>query len=253
MGTGTSQGIPFIGCSCEVCKSTDLRDARLRSSILLQLGDVNIVIDTGPDFRQQMLRNKVEHLNAIFITHEHNDHIAGLDDIRPFNFKQKESMPIYTSQRVANELKKKFDYIFEEEKYPGAPSVSINLISEKTFSVNGFLIEPIHYHHGHVPVLGFRVGDLAYLTDIKTIEKNQEAKLKGVNTLIVSALHQKEHHSHFNLQEALSFIEKVNAKQSFLTHISHRMGTFNDASKLLPNGVQIAYDGLEVDISLQID
>lgn len=244
LGTGTSQGIPVIGCTCPVCISTDPKDKRLRCSLLLEVGETNIVIDTGPDFRQQMLTHHVSHLNAVLLTHEHNDHIIGLDDIRPFNFKQKFAMPIFALERVINEVMQKFEYVFEEVKYPGSPSVEMHKIRDTIFEVNKIKIEPIHYHHGNLPVVGFRIGDLAYLTDIKTIDKDQIQKLENLNTLIVSALHHREHHSHFNLDEALQFIQMIKPQESYLTHISHRMGTFKEVSETLPSNVHLAYDGL---------
>ena len=214
------------------------------------MGDTNIVIDTGPDFRQQMLRQKVKYLDAIFITHEHNDHIAGLDDIRPFNFMQREAIPLFTSARVIENLKCKYNYIFGEEKYPGAPSVNLCEIGEDTFTIEGIEIKPIHYMHGRMPVIGFKVGDLAYLTDIKSIEKKELSKLMDLNCLVVSALQRREHHSHFNLNEALAFIEKVKPKNAYLTHISHSMGSYAEVNKILPKGVHLAYDGLELDFNL---
>jgi len=211
---------------------------------------MNIVIDTGPDFRQQMLRQRVGHLNAILLTHEHNDHVAGLDDIRPFNFMQRESISVFTSSRVIEDLKSKYHYIFAEDKYPGAPSIQLNEIRDDSFMIQKIAIQPIHYMHGNMPVIGFRIGDLAYLTDIKYIKEKEMAKLTGVKTLIVSALHRSEHHSHFNLDEALRFIKKVNPQAAYLTHISHLMGCYSEVSKTLPMGVHLAYDGLQIGINL---
>lgn len=250
LGTGTSQGIPVIGCACEVCNSKNALNFRLRSSIYLDLNGTSIVIDTGPDFRQQMLKNKVRHLDAILITHEHNDHIAGLDDIRPFNFMQKKDMLLYSTPRVSKELRKRFDYVFSSNKYPGAPSVEIVPIDKEAFKINGNSIQPIHYMHGNVPVLGFRIGDLAYLTDIKTINEEELRKLKHLKTLIVSALHHEEHHSHLNLTQALELIKVINPEIAYLTHISHRMGLSEVISMQLPEGIQFAYDGLTIDINL---
>ena len=250
MGTGTSQGVPVIGCKCEVCQSKDNKDIRLRSSALLCLGDVNIVIDTGPDFRQQMLIQKVDHLSAILITHEHNDHVAGLDDIRPFNFMQREAITVYTTSRVMDDLKIKYAYVFAETKYPGAPSVDFHKIGHEPFMIRDVEIHPIHFMHGRMPVVGFKVGDFAYLTDIKSIEEKEAAKLVGIKTLVVSALHHKEHHSHFNLTEALAFIERINPQKAYLTHISHSMGCSITVNKSLPKGVQLAHDGLDIDINL---
>jgi phosphoribosyl 1,2-cyclic phosphate phosphodiesterase len=250
LGTGTSQGVPIIGCTCEVCLSNEDKDVRLRSSALLSIGSSNIIIDTGPDFRQQMLRHKVDHLDGILLTHEHNDHVAGLDDIRPFNYMQKESIALFTSRRVIDDLKTKYNYIFAEERYPGAPSINLNEIGQESFMIDQVSFQPIHYMHGSVPVIGFRVGDMAYITDIKFIEDTEIEKLKGVRNLIVGALHHRAHHSHFNLSEALTFAQKVNPEYVYITHISHYMGCYTAVNKTLPKGVQLAYDGLEIEISL---
>ncbi len=249
LGTGTSQGVPMIGCTCEVCVSSNAHDARLRSSILLSIGNKNIVVDTGPDFRQQMLRAKVNHLDAILITHEHNDHIAGLDDIRPFNFMQKKALDLFASSKVLVDIKTKFDYVFSADKYPGAPSINLHEIGESDLTVAGIEIVPIHYMHGSLPVIGFRYNEFAYLTDIKSIESSELKKLDGLSTLVISALHHQVHHSHFNLEEALQFISMVNPKRAYLTHISHRMGLAESVNELLPTHVSLAYDGLELSIA----
>lgn len=246
LGTGTSQGVPVIGCKCEVCLSTNPKDKRLRTSAFLQINDSNIVIDVGPDFRQQMLSNQIDKLDAVLISHQHNDHIIGLDDLRPFNFMQDGSMPIYASQAVIDDILLRFDYAFALDKYPGAPSFETNEIDELPFDVAGSRIIPIKYLHGSMTVRGFRIDNFAYLTDIKTIEKKEIQKLKGLSTLVLSALHHTEHHSHFNLKEALAFIKLLSPKKAYLTHLSHRMGAYNDVSKLLPENVSVGFDGLEI-------
>ncbi len=236
----------MIGCQCDVCLSQNSKDKRLRTSALIVVGDVHIAIDAGPDFRQQMLNYNVSHLDAVLITHQHNDHIIGLDDVRPFNFMQREAMPLYASNEVLKEIRLKFDYAFAEEKYPGAPSFETYEINKATFNVKGVDIEPIHYMHGNLPVIGFKINDLAYLTDIKSISSQETGKLLNLNTLIISALHHSEHHSHFNLEQALEFITEVKPKQAYLTHLSHRMGKHDVVNATLPENVSVGFDGLEI-------
>ena len=248
LGTGTSQGIPVIGCPCGVCQSTDSKDKRLRTSILLSIGDVNIVVDCGPDFRQQMLRVGVSHLEAVLITHEHNDHVIGLDDVRPFNFSSGTNMPIYATKEVQQQLKARFSYVFSSNPYPGAPQLELHTIyKDKDFWVKKVKVQPIEVLHGRLPVLGFRFGDFAYITDAKTIGTDALKKLKGLDTLVLNALHHERHHSHLHLAEALEWIEKIAPRRAFLTHISHRMGRHEVVSKDLPADVAIAYDGLVLD------
>jgi phosphoribosyl 1,2-cyclic phosphate phosphodiesterase len=247
LGTGTSQGVPVIGCDCSVCSSSDERDKRLRVSLLLKFPHANLVIDTGPDFRQQMLRAKVPSLDAILMTHEHNDHIIGLDDVRPFNFQKMTDMPVYASRQVAQVLRQRFAYVFAENPYPGSPMVHLHLIDpNRTFRVKGIPITPIQLMHGKLPILGFRIGDLAYLTDMKTIDPMELKKLEGVRHLIVNALHHTLHHSHMNLQQALSFIQRVQPEHAYLTHVSHRMGHYEEVQAGLPPGVHLAYDGMQL-------
>ncbi|MCC6723015.1 MAG: MBL fold metallo-hydrolase [Saprospiraceae bacterium] len=247
LGTGTSQGVPIIGCDCEVCTSNDPRDHRLRCSLLVSHEGRNVAIDAGPDFRQQMLRAGVRRLDAVVLTHEHNDHIIGLDDVRPFIFMQNEPMPLYATDSVIKEVKQRFSYAFEENPYPGAPQFELRPISkEEPFEVAGIPFQPIEVLHGSLPVLGFRIGDFAYLTDMKTISPSEKSKLSGIKTLVVNALHLSQHHSHMNLEEALTFIEEVRPEQAWLTHISHSMGLHAERSKLLPKGVGLAWDGLAV-------
>jgi len=249
LGTGTSQGIPVIGSNHSVCQSNDVKDKRLRVSVWIHDEENSIVIDCGPDFRQQMLTSKCHKVDAILFTHEHSDHTAGLDDIRPFNFRQG-AIPIYGHQRVLENLKKRFDYIFEtENRYPGAPSVqTIEVVNNHTFAIGKMNITPINVWHGNLQVFGYRINDLAYLTDVKSIYSDEVEKLKGVKVLVINALREEPHHSHFSLQEALDFVTLVQPEQAYLTHISHLMGFHEEVQSKLPNNVFLAYDNLEITI-----
>jgi phosphoribosyl 1,2-cyclic phosphate phosphodiesterase len=249
LGTGTSQGIPVIGSKHPVCLSTDFKDKRLRVSVLLEWDDKTYVIDCGPDFRQQMLENNVTKLDAVLITHEHSDHTAGLDDIRPFCFKQGD-VPFYASKEVFKALKKRFGYIFEtENKYPGAPTISQNIISMKnTFLLHGNEITPVEALHNTLPVLGFTMDGFTYLTDVKTMSESEMEKIKGTKHLVINALRQEPHPSHLNLEEALAFIEKVQPQRAYLTHISHLLGFHEAVQATLPSNVFLAYDGLTIKI-----
>ncbi len=246
LGSGTSQGVPVITCDCDVCKSTDSKDKRLRSSILVSQGDTNIVVDTGPDFRQQMLRANVQSLEAVVYTHEHMDHVVGMDDIRSFNFKQKKDMELYCNVDVEEALKRVFSYVFRTNTYPGIPKVNINSIENKPFEIEGITFQPVEVMHYKMPVFGYRIGDFAYITDAKTVAPEEKAKLKGLKVLIVNALHKREHLSHFNLQEALRFIEEIKPERAYLTHISHYMGKHQEVEATLPANVRIAHDGMEI-------
>ena len=246
LGSGTSQGIPVIACSCAVCKSDDPKDKRLRCSVLVELGSYSFVIDSGPDFRQQMLRADVQRLDAIVFTHEHKDHVAGLDDVRAFNFKQGKDMEVYCSEGVEFALRREFHYVFSENKYPGIPQININRIENKPFFLpNGFQVLPIEVLHYKLPVLGFRLGDFTYITDAKTISDIERDKVRGSKVLIINALHRSQHLSHFNLEEALEFIQDVQPEKAYLTHISNRFGKHAEVE--LPNNVFLAYDGLRFD------
>ncbi len=238
----------MIGCTCPVCTSPDPKDQRLRTAALIKWDGVHLAIDTGPDFRQQMLRSGIEYLNGVLLTHEHNDHIIGLDDVRPFNFRQWTDMPVYAHPRVQDELKRRFAYIFAtENRYPGAPMVELkHLDKDSVFDWGDLNVRAVEVMHGKLPVLGFRLNDVAYLTDMRTISDLQRDKLKGVRRLIVSALHHQEHHSHMNLQQALDFIAEIGPEEAFLIHISHRMGCYRNVQPDLPTGVQLAFDGLEI-------
>lgn len=248
LGTGTSQGVPVIGCRCPVCQSADERDKRLRSSVLVEQGDEVIVIDTGPDFRQQMLRAGATRLNAVMFTHEHRDHIAGLDDIRAFNYLQKSPMDVYGEKRVMRALNSEFPYVFAEKKYPGIPQVRMHVISTDPFHIGKMEVLPIRLMHYHLSVLGFRLGDFAYLTDGNYIPDAEKTKLKGVKYLVVNALRKEAHISHFTLSEAVSLIKEVNPRMGYLTHISHQMGLSAALEKELPPGIRPAHDGLELEV-----
>lgn len=249
LGTGTSQGIPVIGSQHPVCLSDDFKDKRLRVSVWIYDEDASIIIDCGPDFRQQMLTSKCSKIDAILFTHEHSDHTAGLDDIRPFNFKQGE-IPIYGHERVLQNLKNRFDYIFEtQNKYPGAPSVnSIEVINNNSFFIGKMNVIPINAMHGNLQVFGYRINEIAYLTDVKTIDFEEIVKLKGIKVLIINALREEAHHSHFSLQDALDFVTLVQPEKTFLTHISHLLGFHDEVQKKLPENVFLAYDNLEITI-----
>ncbi len=249
LGTGTSQGIPVIGSHHSVCLSNDFKDKRLRVSIWIHWDEHSFVVDCGPDFRQQMLAANCHDLDGILFTHEHADHTAGLDDIRPYNFR-KGPLPIFAHERVLRSLKRRFDYIFEtENRYPGAPSVEVNEIeNNKPFTIGNKTAIPISVWHGDLQVFGFRIDDFAYLTDVKTIDESEIEKLKGVKVLVVNALREEPHATHFNLQEALDFIALVQPESAYLTHISHLLGFHEEVAKKLPKNVFLAYDNLEITV-----
>jgi phosphoribosyl 1,2-cyclic phosphate phosphodiesterase len=248
LGTGTSQGVPVIACDCEVCISVDPKDKRLRSSILIESDDKSVVIDTGPDFRYQMLRANVQKLDAVIFTHQHKDHIAGLDDIRAFNYKQKAVMDIYANLAVQESLKREFYYVFSDIKYPGIPQIDMHEIQSEIFSVGDIEFTPIEVMHYKMPVLGFRVNDFTYITDAKTISESEIEKIKGSKTLVINALQKEKHISHFTLEEAITFAQMINAETTYFTHISHRLGKHEDVSAYLPKGIHLAYDGQEIHI-----
>jgi len=248
LGTGTSQGIPIIACKCPVCLSSDKRDKRLRTSVFIELDGQNIVIDSGPDFRYQMLRAQVEKLDAILFTHEHKDHTAGLDDVRAFNWVNKKAVDIYAEERVQASLKQEFAYVFAEFRYPGIPQLNLWTVENKAFNINGTEVIPIRAKHFRLPVYGYRIEDLAYITDANYISKEEKEKMQGLKVLVVNALRKEKHLSHFTLSEALALIEELKPEVAYLTHFSHQLGFHEDISKELPENVFMAYDGLQIKI-----
>ncbi len=247
LGTGTSQGVPVIACNCKVCKSKNPKDQRLRTSILVEMEGFNIIIDSGPDFRFQVLRAEIQKLDAILFTHQHRDHIAGLDDVRSFNFKQKKAMPIYGNAVVIDQLKCEYHYVFENN-YPGIPQLDIRQISNKPFQIESIEIIPIKVLHNKLPILGFRIKDFTYITDANYISEKEINKIKDTKILVLNALQKDKHRSHFTLDEALKVIEIVKPEKAFLTHMSHNIGLHEEVSKELPKNVFLAYDCLSISI-----
>lgn len=254
LGTGTSQGVPVVACHCAVCRSADPRDCRLRTSVLLSLPvadhpqPTNILIDIGPDFRQQMLRHDVGHLDAILITHAHRDHVGGLDDIRSFNYVQRRKMDIYLNAEARTAIERDYHYIFEPHEFPGLPEAELHTVGEAPFMAGGVEVTPIKAMHKTLPVLGFRIGKLAYITDANFIAEEEMKKLNGVEVMVINALRKEKHFSHYCLPEALAVIERVGPGRAYLTHMSHEMGLHAEVAKELPEGVELAYDNLEITI-----
>ena len=246
LGTGTSQGVPIITCTCVVCSSKDPRDNRLRTSVLIETEHTNIVIDTGPDFRQQMLRENVHKVDAIIFTHGHKDHTAGFDDIRGFNWKTKEAMEVYSNEEVEIVLKRDFHYAFAEHKYPGVPNLNLNVIQNKNFMIRDIPITPIEVLHYKLLVFGYRIGDFSYITDANFISDSEKEKLKGSKVLVLNALRKSEHISHFTLDQAVAIASEIGAEQTYLIHMSHQMGLHVEVDSELPEGINLAYDGLAV-------
>ena len=246
LGTGTSGGVPMIACNCPVCTSSDSHDNRLRSSILVQSENTTIVVDTTPDFRTQMLREKVQKLDAVIFTHPHKDHIAGLDDIKAFNFFQHKPMDVYANELTQTALQREFPYIFAKDKYPGIPSIHLHSISMKPFVIGDIPITPILVFHLQMPVLAFRFGKFTYITDANRIERSERAKIAGTDTLVVNALRKTAHISHFTLQEAIDLAKELKVPHAYFTHISHQLGKHRNISEELPPNIALAYDGLKL-------
>lgn len=246
LGTGTSTGIPQIGCECEVCKSSNPKDKRLRTSVLISDEDKNILIDCGPDFRQQMLNYNIKHIDAVLLTHHHYDHISGLDELRSFTYTQ--PMPIYMEQNVADSIKRMYPYCFSENRYPGVANIDIKIVYNTPFEIFGRDIIPIRLMHYNLPILGYRCGNVAYITDMLTIPDDEIEKLRSLDVLIINALRKTKHISHQTLQDALNIVERVSPKKTYLIHMSHQMGLHDEVSKQLPENVYFAYDGLQIDL-----
>ncbi|MBK7429973.1 MAG: MBL fold metallo-hydrolase [Bacteroidetes bacterium] len=246
LGTGTSQGVPMIGCTCEVCTSADLKDKRLRSSLMVESDSHRFVIDSGPDFRQQMLREKVDSLDGIVFTHEHKDHIAGLDDVRAFNYLNHKAMDVYASEAVQLALKREFFYIFNGDNYPGIPKINLHTIDEQPFEASGIKFIPIPVMHMRLPVLGFRMGGFSYITDANFISDKSKELLLNSEVLVLNSLRREKHVSHFNLEEAMELVDELKPKMTYLTHISHQLGKHEEVEQELPDNIRLAYDGFAV-------
>ncbi len=248
LGTGTSQGIPVVACECPVCQSTDQKDKRLRTSVMVQTHHNTFVIDAGPDFRQQMLRENVKKLDTILITHDHKDHIGGIDDVRAFNWVMQKPMNIFATPKSITTIQKDFSYAFEDNRYPGAPQIQLREIDSSPFQIGEDTIIPIKAMHGTLPVVGFRVGDFSYLTDASYAEPEEMNKMKGSKAIIINALRKEKHHSHYTLNEAMEILKELKPEKGYLTHISHQMGLYAEVSKELPKGIEMAWDGLSMEV-----
>ncbi|NNJ56379.1 MAG: MBL fold metallo-hydrolase [Bacteroidia bacterium] len=248
LGTGTSQGVPIIACQCKVCQSSDYKDKRLRSSVLIETENTSFVIDTGPDFRQQMLRAKTKKMDAVVFTHGHKDHTAGFDDIRGFNYVQQKAMDVYGDMYVEIVLKRDFYYAFEENKYPGVPDLNLHVINNQKFKVGDVEVLPIELKHYKLPIKGFRVGDFTYITDANFIEEEEKEKIRGSKVLVLNALRKTEHISHFSLEEAIALGKELDIPQVYFTHISHQMGFHKEVDAELPEGMNLSYDGLTIEL-----
>ena len=246
LGTGTSQGVPVVGCSCPVCSSTDPRDQRLRCSAIVEDGTTRILIDLGPDLRRQLLRAQIHDVDAVLMTHEHQDHTAGLDDLRPINFQQGHSIPIYGRPQVLDRLRQQYAYIFENSGYPGLPQIELRSLPEQPFDLGTLHVEPLPAFHGQLPVVGYRIGDLAYLTDVNFIPSATQERLQDLRHLILDALHRQPHHSHFHLEAAIEQAQKLNPTHTYFLHISHHMGLHEAVERELPPNIHLAYDGLRL-------
>ncbi|MCA0233935.1 MAG: MBL fold metallo-hydrolase [Bacteroidetes bacterium] len=246
LGTGTSSGIPLIGCRCDVCRSLDYRDKRLRVSVYVETQGKCFVIDTGPDFRQQMLREDITQLDAVIFTHQHKDHTAGLDDVRAFNFLQNKDMPVYGRLQVLEQLKREFEYVFADYRYPGIPRLQLHEITNTPFDVLGVTFTPIDVLHHRLPVFGFRIGNFAYLTDVNHIPEAELAKLQNLDVLILGALQRETHISHFNLQQAIDVVSILKPQVTYFTHLSHKMGRHAEVEKELPAHIRLGFDGLKI-------
>lgn len=246
LGSGTSSGVPMIACECNVCTSEDKKDKRLRSSIMIQSASTTVVVDTTPDFRYQMLRQKVKQLDAVLFTHPHKDHIAGLDDVRAFNYFQEQAMEVYANSMTIDALMREFAYAFADKKYPGVPNIALNTIGMESFSVGDIPIKPIEVWHMKMPVFGFRFGDFTYITDANRIDESEKEKIWGSKIVVVNALRKEKHISHYSLDEAIALVQELQVPEAYFTHISHQLGRHREIEEQLPDGIHLAYDGLEL-------
>ena len=243
LGTGTSQGVPVIACDCKTCLSDDYRDKRLRTSVLIEIDETILVIDAGPDFRQQMLREKVKRLDAIILTHEHKDHISGMDDVRAFNYKSQDAIDIFAEERVQKAVRKEYSYVFAEYQYPGIPKMRLNTVTDYGLTIKGISLIPLRVFHYRLPVYGFRIGNFAYITDANYIPEETKEKLFGVKYFVINALRKEKHISHFSLREAINLVREVSPRKAFITHISHQMGLHEEVNATLPPEIMLAFDG----------
>ena len=246
LGTGTSQGVPIIGCNCVVCESVNPKDHRLRTSVMIEVNEKRFVIDTGPDFRQQMLRERVDNITAVIYTHEHRDHVAGLDDIRAFNYIQKKKIDLFATKHVQQAIQEQFGYVFKEKKYPGIPEVNLHTIENKPFSIEGVEFIPILVKHMHLPVLGFRIGNFSYITDANSIPEEEKKKIIGSEVLVLNALRKEKHPSHFTLDEAIKLAQELKCKKTFFVHMSHQLGLHEEVEDELPENIDLAWDGMHI-------